>query len=459
MTTRCRFAPSPTGAAHVGNLHTALFSWALARSQGGEFILRIEDTDARRNDANTIQPMLEALAWLGLDWDEGPDVGGDYGPYVQSDRRPRHQAVAAELVAAGHAYYGDDPDRPGQADAGLPLRLRLPEDGETVVEDALRGAVTFANRSLEDKIIVRADGQPLYHLAAMVDDHDMAISHVVRGEEFLASAPYHVWLYRAMGWTEPVWVHLPLIVNKRGEKLKKRDPEGGYLARDFQAAGYLPEALLNYLLLLGWASGDGQEIVGKADIRRRFSLDRLGKSPAIFDWDKLKWLNRRYLQGYSDQSLAALLRPFVEESYGPVENEAWLVSLTATVRESLATLDDVVAAAEWAFAGEVDYDAEAQAALRSETAGPALGQLVLAVAQVVILDAQTADSILRRLRQEGAERHAWSAAQTYHPIRAALTGSIGGPPLHQVMALLGQARCLDRLGAALRYRARRAGDG
>jgi glutamyl-tRNA synthetase len=328
----------------------------------------------------------------------------------------------------------------------------LPRDGQIVVHDALRGPIAFDNATLEDKIILRSDGRPLYHLAAIVDDHDMAISHVVRGEEFISNAPYHVYLYAALGWPEPVWIHLPLVLNKRGEKLKKRDPEGGYLAADFQAAGYLPEALFNYLLLLGWSPEAGSELIGKRDIRRRFSLDRLGKSPAIFDWDKLKWLNSRYLQGYDDRALAALLRPYLEEYYGAIANEAWLVSLTATVRESLTTLSGVVDAAAWAFDEPLEVASEAEAAIQSEPAGPVLAQLALAVNQVVILDGPTADSILRDLRGQFKQRFNWSPAQVYQPIRAALTGQVGGPPLHEIMAILGQARCLQRLAAALRQR-------
>ncbi|MEW5989586.1 MAG: glutamate--tRNA ligase family protein, partial [Chloroflexota bacterium] len=325
MTPRFRYAPSPTGTPHIGNLHTALFSWALARAMRGDFIIRIDDTDPERNTAGAIQAMLEALTWLGLDWDEGPDVGGDYGPYIQSQRLSFHRQAMRELVAGGFAYYGDDPDHPAGPDDGQPLRLRLPKSGQTVIHDALRGPITFDNEKLRDTILVRSDGRPLYHLASVVDDHQMGITHVVRGDDWISTSYIHVHLYRALGWPEPVWVHLPLILNKRGEKLKKRDPEGGYLITDFQAAGYLPEALFNYLLLLGWAPDNAQEIINQGEVLRQIRLGRLSVSPSIFDWDKLNWVSRQYLQRRSDGEMAQLVRPFLEEAYGPLPgNEAWL---------------------------------------------------------------------------------------------------------------------------------------
>jgi len=267
MIPRLRFAPSPTGPVHIGNGHTALFSWALARALGGDFIIRVEDTDQERNTDAATQQMLEALAWLGLDWDEGPDVGGEYGPYVQSERLTYHQRAVEQLLDGGHAYYGDDPDSPASAQEN-PLRLRMPRTGVTILNDAIRGSITFDNSQQNDPVLVRSNGRPLYHLATMVDDHDMGITHVVRGEDWIATSPIHIQLYQAMGWEEPVWIHLPLILNRQGQKLKKRDPEGGYLVRDFQAAGYLPQAVWNYLLLLGWTPDDEQEIVDKWTVRR-----------------------------------------------------------------------------------------------------------------------------------------------------------------------------------------------
>jgi glutamyl-tRNA synthetase len=452
MIARFRFAPSPTGIPHIGNLHTALFSWALARAMGGDFILRIDDTDSERNTATAVPLMLDALTWLGLDWDEGPDGGGDYGPYYQSQRLHFYRETATQLIAGGHAYYGDDPEQPAPAGANQPLRLRFPVDGHTVINDALRGPVSFDNAVFKDPILMRSDGTPLYHLATVVDDHLMAISHVVRGDEWLASAPIHARLYQAMDWTEPVWVHKPLILNKRGEKLKKRDPEGGYLITDFQNAGYLPEALFNYLLLLGWAPDGEQEIVNKWDVRRQFRLERLSKSPATFDWDKLKWVNRQYLQRRSDNDLADLIRPYLEDDYGTINNAAWLVRLTGVIRDELSTLADAPTAAAWAFDDQIEYTPEGLAALHSEAAGPAIRQLLAALLPVVLLDTALAQGTLQHVRDELKARHGLAAPAVFHPIRAALTGSPDGPPLAEILDILGKERTLQRLAAALRLR-------
>lgn len=450
MVARLRFAPSPTGPVHVGNVHTAVFCWALSRALKGDFIIRLDDTDAERNTPEATQLMFEALSWLGLDWDEGPDLGGEFEPYVQSQRRPFHQRVIKKLVDEGHAYYGDDPAQPAAA-AGNPLRLKMPKTGETILHDAIRGEIRFDNGRLQDPVIVRSKGTPLYHLATVTDDHDMGISHVVRGEDWISSSPIHIQLYKAMGWDEPVWVHLPLILNRRGQKLKKRDPEGGYLMSDFQEAGYLPAALFNYLLLLGWTPDNGREIVDKWEVRQQFRLERLSPSPSTFDWDKLNWVNRQYMQRHSNEKLAELLRPFLEDVYDnlPMQNE-WLVRLTAVIRDELSKLEDAVDAAEWAFADNFELSDDAQSALHSESAHPVLARLVAELAHVVLLDEVTAQSILQGLRQTFKESSGWNPPAVFHPIRAALTGQTGGPPLAEIMAILGKNRTLQRIANALR---------
>lgn len=447
---RFRFAPSPTGIPHIGNLHTALFSWALARAAGGDFILRIEDTDTARNNPQATQQILDALAWLGLEWDEGPGVGGEYGPYIQSQRHPFHQKVIQQLLAGDHAYYGDDPEHPGSP-TGNPLRLRMPRTGETILQDALRGEIRFDNgRFQEDPVLVRADGRSLYHLAAMSDDHDMGITHVVRGDDWISTSPIHIQLYKAMGWQEPVWIHLPLILNKQGEKLKKRDPEGGYLITDFQEAGYLPEAVFNYLLLLGWAPDNAQEIVSKWDVRQQFRLERLGTSPSVFDWDKLKWVNRQYLQKLSDGALAEMIRPFLEDVYDFVPSvTAWLVKLTAVIRSQLDKLEDAIPAAEWALSDTITYSENGRKTL-TPSAKPVLIRLVAEIAAVVLLDDHTAHAILHKLRQDFAAQ-GWKTADILQPIRTSLTGHPSGPPLADMMGLLGKERVLQRLGGALQW--------
>jgi len=449
---RLRFAPSPTGIPHIGNLYSAVLGWALARSLGGDFIIRIEDTDRERNTPEATAQMLAALDWLTVDWDEGPDIGGEAGPYIQSQRLPRHQEVMAELVANDRAYYGDDPDHPAEP-AGNPLRLRLPREGEIVLQDAIRGPIRFDNAQRKvDPIVARSDGRPLYHLAAMTDDHDMGITHVVRGEEWISSSPIHIHLYQVMGWELPVWVHVPLILNKRGEKLSKRDPEGGYLISDFQQAGYLPEAVFNYLLLLGWTPDDEQEILTKWEVRQLFRIERLSASASVFDWDKLNWVQRQYLQRQSDAQLAKLVAPFLADVYGPLPaNEAWLVKLTATIRDEIVRLTDVVDQAEWAFSPSFVTDEEAGAVLAGEFARPVLTRLVAEMAHVVLLDTETANTILKGMRNQFKQEQGWGPRQIYQPIRAALIGKVHGPPLAEIMGLLGKESCMGRIATALKY--------
>jgi nondiscriminating glutamyl-tRNA synthetase len=274
---------------------------------------------------------------------------------------------------------------------------------------------------------------------------------VVRGDEWIASAPIHIQLYRAMGWPEPVWIHLPLILNKQGQKLKKRDPEGGYLVTDFQEAGYLPQALFNYLLLLGWAPDNAKEIVDKWQVRQQFRIERLSASPAVFDWDKLNWVNRQYIDRLSHGKLAEMVWPYLEESYGPMpSSEAWLIRLTAVIRDNLVKLGDAVELAQWAFVDEIEISEDGRQALDSQAARPVLVHLVAEIAAVVLLDEQTADGILQNLRANFKESHGWEARQVYHPIRAALTGHTSGPPLSEIMGLLGKERTLQRIAAVLR---------
>lgn len=450
MVPRFRFAPSPTGTPHIGNLHTALFSWALVRAMDGDFILRIEDTDPARNTPESAQLMLDALNWLGIDWDEGPDIGGEYGPYTQSERSASHDLVIQQLLDTNQAYYGDDPNNSATAE-GNPLRLRMPKSGKSKVQDAIRGEILIDNSQLHDPVLVRSNGRSLYHLAAMTDDHNMGITHVVRGEEWISTTPYHVQLYKAMGWDEPVWIHLPLILNQRGQKLKKRDPEGGYLITDFQQAGYLPNALFNYLLLLGWAPDNTQEMMDKWQVRKQFRLKRLSASNSTFDWQKLNWMNQQYLNKLSDKALGERIRPFLEEAYDHIPNASgWLEHLTHAIRSNIVKLEDAIDLAEWAFSDDFEMQPDGELALATEPTRPVLVRLVAEIAAIVILDEQTANSILKKMRTDFKANNGWKPPQIFHPIRAALTGAASGPPLPEIMGLVGKQRTLQRLANALR---------
>jgi glutamyl/glutaminyl-tRNA synthetase len=319
----------------------------------------------------------------------------------------------------------------------------------------LRGQIRFDAGSLSDPALLRGDGTPLYHLAAMVDDHDMEITHVVRGEEWIPSAPANTYLYRVLGWKEPLWIHLPLILNRQRQKLAKRDPEGGYLLRDFQDAGYLPDALFNYLLLLGWSPDGEQEIVDKWTVRRQFRLERLSRSPAIFDWDKLTWVNRHYIQELSDRALAEQVQPYLEEKYKVIPGgPRWLEALVALARPELNRLADITDLLRWAFEDDFEYTDSAVTALEHQAAGPALVRLVALVAQrAVLLDRPTAEHLLARLREDLSD---FPPAAIFQPLRAALMGEIHGPPVPDLMAILGPQRVMSRLARAIKSRSPQA---
>ncbi len=444
MVPRFRFAFSPTAAPHVGDVRLALFSWALARAMGGDFILRIEDGDAA--------PMLAALTWLTLDWDEGPDVGGEYGPYVQAQRLARHRQVVEQLVAQGHAYFEGDPVQPASA-AGNCVRLRMPDVGETVGEDALSGPVVFAQEGVADPVLMDANGRSHPHLATITDDHDMGITHVVRSEAEIARAPIYAQLYHALGWPQPIWIHLPPLLSQDGQALTQRDLEKGYRISDFQDAGYLPQAVWNYLLLLGWTPDGEAEIVDKWTVRKQLRLERLAASPTIFDWDKLNWVNRQYLQRLSDEQVAEGIRPFLENTYDFLPGDPkWLIALAHAVRDGLNTNADAVEQAAWAFDDGYELSEGGAITLSTPPTKPILIRLIAELSAIVLLDEPTAQSILAGVHRSFQVAHDWSAGEIDLPIYAALTGQTGGPPLSTVMSLLGKQRALQRLADGLKYK-------
>src|SRR3989442_7109222 len=277
---RVRFAPSPTGSLHIGGARTALYNWLLARQSGGTFVLRIEDTDRERSTPENVQQIIRALRWLGLDWDEGP--------YSQADRQPRHREEIDRLVGEGHAYLEEGA-----------VRLRVPDEGETVVHDVIRGDVTFEHAAIDDFVIARSDGSPLYNLAVAVDDRDMGITHVVRGADHLSNTPRQILILRALGADPPIYAHLPLLHGPDGKKLSKR--HGAPSVQELRDAGYLPEAVRNYIALLGWGYDEGPEFFTRDELVERFSLERVSKSPALFDEQKLRWMNGHYLRELSTE--------------------------------------------------------------------------------------------------------------------------------------------------------------
>jgi glutamyl-tRNA synthetase len=473
-TVRTRFAPSPTGFLHVGTARTALYSYLFARRHGGQFVLRIEDTDAERNLADSAAGIVDGLRWLGLDWDEGYLKGGPHGPYVQTERLDRYHAAVNALVAHGDAYpcYCTNQEleerrRAAQA-AGLPpgydghcrhlrpdqvrayeaegrkpaVRFRLPDEGETVVEDLVRGRVTFDNATLTDFVILRANGIPTYHFSAVFDDVDMAVTHVIRGEDLFPSTPRHVHVFRALGReTPPAFAHLPLIVGADHRKLSKRRDQMS--VQQFRSDGYLPEAMVNYLALLGWSLDDHSELFTLADLERLFSLERVSRNPAAFDTKKLDALNGHYLRELPTAEFAARAWPFVEAEAAGAAPEL-LARAAPLVQERVNHLTEVPGMVGFLFGDEVELDPAAAAKVLTED-GKAF--LVEAAARLDKLEPWTAAGVEATLRGLQTER-GLKPKTAFQPVRLAITGSLVSPPLFESMELLGKARSLARLDRA-----------
>mgnify|MGYP000283046453 CR=1 FL=1 len=338
--TRTRFAPSPTGYMHIGNLRTALYAYLIAKSQGGSFILRIEDTDQERYVEGAVDIILSSLEKAGLTYDEGPGVGGDYGPYVQSERKSGYLEYAKQLIEGGHAYYcfctkerlaGLKTDQGAyrydghcaalskeevseKLAAGIPyvIRQKMPREGTTVFQDAVYGEIAVDNEELEDQILIKSDGMPTYNFANVIDDHLMDITHILRGSEYLSSTPKYSLLYAALGWDQPAYVHLPLITKEGGKKLSKREGDASF--EDLMGSGYLPKAIVNYIALLGWSPGDDREIFSLEELTEVFSVKGINKSPSVFDMNKLKWMNGEYLRALSPEAFHEAALPWIREA-------------------------------------------------------------------------------------------------------------------------------------------------
>jgi glutamyl-tRNA synthetase len=474
-TIRTRFAPSPTGFLHVGTARTALYSYLFARRHGGQFLLRIEDTDTERNVADSAAAIVDGLRWLGLDWDEGYLKGGPHGPYVQTERLDRYHAAVNALVAHGDAYLcyctteeleqrrqaaearglppGYDghcrhlrPDqvRAYEAEGRRPaVRFRLPDEGETVVEDLIRGTVAFDNATLTDFVILRANGIPTYHFSATFDDVDMAISHVIRGEDLFPSTPRHVHLFRALGRaTPPAFAHLPLIVGADRRKLSKRRDKVS--VQQFRDDGYLPEAMVNYLALLGWSLDDHTELFSLADLERLFSLERVSRNPAAFDIKKLDALNGHYLRRLDPADFAARAWPFVEAEGFPRADPALLTEAAPLVQERVNHLTEVPGMVGFLFTDQVELDPAAAAKVLTDEGRAFLAEAAKRLEEVEPWTAATVEQTLRGLQQERDLK----PRTAFQPVRLAVTGRLVSPPLFESMALLGKPRSLARLERA-----------
>jgi glutamyl-tRNA synthetase len=454
---RLRFAPSPTGALHVGGARTALYNWLLARQSGGALVLRIEDTDRERSVPENVDQILEALRWLELDWEEGP--------LSQYERRERHQERIRELVEAGHAYpdgatatdvrawkeahggagyRGEARESPGAA-----IRLRVPDEGSTVVEDVIRGPVRFENRTQDDFVIARGDGTPLYNLAVAVDDADMAISHVVRGDDHLSNTPKQLLVLRALGAAPPRYAHLPLLHGPDGRKLSKRDRAAS--VQELRDLGYLPAAVRNYLALLGWGTEDDATILGTDELIERFSIERVGRSSAIFDERKLRWLNGRYMRELPLDEYERRLADHLQLRLGD-EAQAFVSApperrrrACEIVQEKAQNLDEVWPLIRFLFTEPVD-DHTAWEKVISVEASAALSEALDALRTVDGFDATAIEEVLGRV----VERSGRKAKAVYQPLRVAITGTTVSPGIFDSLAALGREESLRRIERALK---------
>lgn len=464
---RVRFAPSPTGYLHVGGLRTALYNYLYARRNNGVFILRIEDTDRSRYVEGAVENLIETLRWAGLDFDEGP--------YIQSERLKIYQDHAHQLLNSGKAYYAfDTPEelegmrklqekagltqkydrkalrlRPEELkqklDAGVPavVRMKIPENRLVGFNDVVRGRVEFAGEQLDDQVLLKSDGYPTYHLANVVDDHLMGITHVIRGEEWLSSTPKHVLLYEYFGWDMPTFAHLPLLLNPDKSKLSKR--QGDVAVEDYRQKGYLPQALVNFVALLGWNPGTEQEIFSLAELVDKFSLERVGKSGAVFNLEKLNWINTTHFRALPDQEIAAMARRVLEQNEITGFSDMYLRSVMSLMKERISKVDDLIVAAAYFFRDPERYDEESKKKNWKPGASEQLKEVAIGLRALSTFDHAGVESVVRST----AARSHISASKLIHPLRLAITGMPSGPGLFELMVVLGKETCLRRIEHAV----------
>jgi len=474
MSVRVRFAPSPTGWLHVGGARTAYFNWLFAKKHGGAFVIRIEDTDVERSSSESETGVLDDLRWLGLEWDEGPDKGGPYGPYRQSERLALYRERADQLMAAhlaypclctdaeleerraaalaagrppqydGHCRNLTDAQRDAMRAEGRPesVRFLVPPD-DWVLNDLVRGEVRFPAGMVGDFVILRSSGLPTYNFACVVDDAGMKISHVIRAEEHLPNTVRQLMLYRALGEEKPAFAHVPLILNSDRTKMSKRSGEAAVAVGDWRTAGYLPDALLSYLALLGFHPGDDREILSRAELIEAFTLDRVGKSGAVFDPDKLKWVNAHYLHQASGEELLKLGAGFLPQGLLGV-SESRLIRILEGVRKNLSTLADIAYESAIFLPDNPPCEAEAAAVLADVKAQEVCWALSDELEKLDLLDADSFKSAMKTI----GSRLSVTGKSLFQPVRVALTGRLHGPELPLIADLLGKSTCIGRLIAA-----------
>jgi len=483
MSIRVRIAPSPSGFLHIGTAKMALFNWLYARKEGGNFILRLEDTDAERTDEQYVQAMCEGFRWLGIDWDEGPLFGdepekGPFGPYRQSQRRALYQQEAGRLLAEGKAFkcflskeeleaireqakadksttafrspWRDATAEAVQAQGDAPhtVRFRVP-DGETIVNDLVQGTVRTNNSQIDDFVIMRGNGDPLFHLAVVVDDGTMEISHVIRGDDHLTNTARHVLLFEALGYALPRFAHLPMVLDERGKKYSKR--EHGANVLDWRDDGYLPEALINYVALLGWTpEEENRELFTLAELQELFTIARWGKSAARFDRKKLDWLNGQHIRKLAPETLRDLLVPILRQAGldTAAKSPEWLTELAVICQDKLSKLTEIVEKTDFFFREITDYDEKA--VKKHWQDGGALPLMQTLRATLADATPWGTESLKERFEAVASEL-GLGLGKLVHPTRLALTGKTVGPGLFELAALLGRETCIARFDQAIRY--------
>lgn len=475
---RVRFAPSPTGHLHVGNARTALFNWLAARHAGGTFILRIEDTDTERSTRESEDAIRADLEWMGLSWDEGVEAGGTLGPYRQSERLDVYAEHAQRLLESGHAYYcfcsaetleadrqemlrqGKPPKYVGtcrgiapaeartrmQGGENAVIRLRVPENRDVTFDDIVRGPVTFHTDVIGDPVLVRSDGMPAYNYAVVIDDALMRVTHVIRGEDHISNTPRQVLLYEAFGWQPPSFAHLSLVMGPDHTPLSKR--HGATSVAEFRQKGYLPEALVNYLALIGWSPGEGDEVLPLPELARRFDLSKVAHSAGVFDEDKLAWVNRHYLKSAEPRTLAGLAVPFLRDArivIGTLSDagKEWLVSIVPVLASSIDRLAQLPERLHTVFAFDAD-EALARDGIRAELTTESGRKVLEALADELRSSSRLTDrDIFRAVARRVKERSGQKGRALFHPIRAVLTGEAEGPELDLLVPAIDRATMLS----------------
>lgn len=463
-----RFAPSPTGFLHIGAVRTALFAYLFARAHHGKFILRIEDTDQTRYVEGAEQNIEESLKWLGIHWDEGP--------IRQSERKPLYQQYADQLLGEGRAYYcfcskerldqlreqqqrdklriGYDGHCRGVALEGVRarvkagesavVRFKIPDLGQTRFVDAIRGEVVFNNQELDDLILLKSDGFPTYHLAHVVDDHLMGVTHVHRGEEWIPSTPKHILMFQALDWAPPEYVHLPVILSQGGGKLSKR--KGSVFVTEFKEKGYLPEAMINFMVLLGWGYSETEEMYSLSELEKIFSHEHINKASPVFSFEKLDWFNGVYIRKKTPRELAELCRPYLQQA-GLDGDDDYLLRVIGLLQERIHFLPDLVEKGRFFYVDEVVFENEADLIPKNATQEESLRYLRLAKSALENLADFSIEAIDACLRGVADQNHI-KAGQLFMPIRVAVSGSKASPGLFEMLAVLGKERVLKRLRAA-----------